>query len=224
MKIRDLYKETLTNENPAGAVAGAAKQATGAVAGATTQATGAVAGAAKQAIQKTATGAKQAASKIGGGKGSGAMMAKGLDKIAQGGALTGNLSKQIAPFAKQLSTILADQTLRNRFMQLIKTAEKSAGKQAQPQAGQAKPQAGQDPQAGQAQPQMQTQSIDEVATAGATSAGAIATVANPAHAHGDIPRDKNGIPKKKSKKKSDGTVVNALDANDSFFGGKIAKR
>ena len=30
--------------------------------------------------------------------------------------------------------------------------------------------------------------------------------------------------KKKSKKKSDGTVVNALDANDSFFGGKIAKR
>jgi hypothetical protein len=207
MKIRDLYKETVTNENPAGAVAGA-----------TTQATGAVAGAAKQAIQKTATGAKQAASKIGGGKGSGAMMAKGLDKIAQGGALTGNLSKQIAPFAKQLSTILADQTLRNRFMQLVKTAEKSAGKQAQPQAGQAKP------QAGQAQPQMQTQSIDEVATAGATSAGAIATVANPAHAYGDIPRDKNGIPKKKSKKKSDGTVVNALDANDSFFGGKIAKR
>jgi hypothetical protein len=210
MKIRDLYKETLTNENPAGAVAGAAKQA----------------------IQKTATGAKQAASKIGGGKGSGAMMAKGLDKIAQGGALTGNLSKQIAPFAKQLSTILADQTLRNRFMQLIKTAEKSAGKQAQPQAGQAQPQAGQakpqagqaKPQAGQAQPQMQTQSIDEVATAGATSAGAIATVANPAHAYGDIPRDKNGIPKKKSKKKSDGTVVNALDANDSFFGGKIAKR
>ena len=64
----------------------------------------------------------------------------------------------------------------------------------------------------------------EEATAGATSAGAIATVANPAHAYGDIPRDKNGIPKKKSKKKSDGTVVNALDANDSFFGGKIAKR
>ena len=30
--------------------------------------------------------------------------------------------------------------------------------------------------------------------------------------------------KKKSKKKADGTVVNALDASDSFFGGKVAKR
>ena len=68
------------------------------------------------------------------------------------------------------------------------------------------------------------QIIGEVATAGATSAGSIASVANPAHAHGEIPRDKNGIPKKKSKKKSDGTVVNALDADDNFFGGKIAKR
>ena len=193
MKIRDLYKETRVNENPAGAVAGAAKQA----------------------IQKTATGAKMAASKIGGGKGSGAMMAKGLDKIAQGGALTGNLSKQIAPFAKQLSTILADQTLRNRFMQLVKQAEKSAGKQAQ-----AQPQG----QQAQAQPQMQTQSIEEVATAGGTTAGDVSVVVNPVHAHGQIPRDKNGVPKKKSKKNSDGTVVNALDANDSFFGGKVAKR
>jgi hypothetical protein len=49
-------------------------------------------------------------------------------------------------------------------------------------------------------------------------------VANPVHAHGQIPRDKNGVPKKKSKKKADGTVVNALDASDSFFGGKVAKR
>ena len=193
MKIRDLYKETRVNENPAGAVAGAAKQA----------------------IQKTATGAKMAASKIGGGKGSGAMMAKGLDKIAQGGALTGNLSKQIAPFAKQLSTILADQTLRNRFMQLVKQAEKSAGKQAQ-----AQPQG----QQAQAQPQMQTQSIEEEATAGATSAGNIAAVANPAHAYGQVPRDKNGVPKKKSRKNKDGTVQNALDVSDSFFGAKVAKR
>ena len=220
MKIRDLYKETRVNENPAGAVAGAAKQA----------------------IQKTATGAKMAASKIGGGKGSGAMMAKGLDKIAQGGALTGNLSKQIAPFAKQLSTILADQTLRNRFMQLVKQAEKSAGKQAQaqpqgqqaqaqPQGQQAqtKPQGQQaqtkpQGQQAQAQPQMQTQSIEEEATAGATSAGNIAAVANPAHAYGQVPRDKNGVPKKKSRKNKDGTVQNALDVSDSFFGAKVAKR
>ena len=66
--------------------------------------------------------------------------------------------------------------------------------------------------------------LGETATAGGTSAGAIATVANPIHAHGQIPRDKNGVPKKKSKKKADGTVVNALDASDSFFGGKVAKR
>ena len=68
------------------------------------------------------------------------------------------------------------------------------------------------------------QIIGEVATAGATSAGNVATVANPAHAYGEIPRDKNGIPKKKSRKKSDGTVVNALDADDNFFSGKVAKR
>ena len=66
--------------------------------------------------------------------------------------------------------------------------------------------------------------LEETATAGGTSAGAIATVSNPVHAHGQIPRDKNGVPKKKSKKKADGTVVNALDASDSFFGGKVAKR
>ena len=41
--------------------------------------------------------------------------------------------------------------------------------------------------------------LEETATAGGTSAGAIATVANPIHAHGQIPRDKNGVPKKKSK-------------------------
>jgi len=68
------------------------------------------------------------------------------------------------------------------------------------------------------------QIISEVATEGSTNASAVPSVANPAHAHGEIPRDKNGIPKKKSRKKSDGTVVNALDADDNFFSGKIAKR
>ena len=43
------------------------------------------------------------------------------------------------------------------------------------------------------------QIIGEVATAGATSAGAIATVAIP-HAYGDIPRDKNGILRKNPRK------------------------
>ena len=77
------------------------------------------AGAVKQVAQKVGQGAKMAAQKMG-GKGTGGMMAKGLDKLASGGALTGNLSKQIAPFAKQLSTILADTTLRNKFMMLVK--------------------------------------------------------------------------------------------------------
>lgn len=70
----------------------------------------------------------------------------------------------------------------------------------------------------------QMDQFKEEATAGATSAGSIATVANPVHAHGKIPRDKNGVPKKKARKNKDGTVVNALDAKDSFFGGKVAKR
>tara|TARA_B100000900_G_scaffold132869_2_gene112500 strand:+ start:4807 stop:5025 length:219 start_codon:yes stop_codon:yes gene_type:complete len=68
------------------------------------------------------------------------------------------------------------------------------------------------------------QIISEVATEGSTNASAVPSVANPAQAYGEIPRDKNGIPKKKSRKKSDGTVVNALDADDNFFSGKVAKR
>jgi len=92
-----------------------------------TQAAGAVKAAAGKVAQKVGQGAKMAANKMGGKSGSGAAMAKGLDKLASGGALTGTLSKQIAPFAKQLSTILGDQTLRNKFMMLVKQAEKAGG-------------------------------------------------------------------------------------------------
>ena len=81
------------------------------------------------AVQKVGQGAKMAAAKMGAKGGTGGMMAKGLDKLASGGALTGNLSKQIAPFAKQLSTILSDTTLRNKFMMLVKQAEAGAKKQ-----------------------------------------------------------------------------------------------
>tara|TARA_S200000501_G_scaffold307262_1_gene296354 strand:+ start:5000 stop:5836 length:837 start_codon:yes stop_codon:yes gene_type:complete len=240
---------------------------------------------------KTGQGAKMAAQKMG-AKGSGGMMAKGLDKLASGGALTGNLSKQIAPFAKQLSTILADTQLRNKFMMLVKQAEAGAKKQApaQPQAG---------------QPQMQTQSMEEdpfndevknilkkhpeatakmkatgdvndiyntdlymdlythyqqdmpygtqkardgdpvqfiqdeldelgifddeqmgeAATPGATSAGAIATVANPITAYAKVKRDGKGVPKADQKKTPKGTAVNALDMKGaSLFGGNIQKR
>ena len=81
------------------------------------------------AVQKVGQGAKMAAAKMGAKGGTGGMMAKGLDKLASGGALTGNLSKQIAPFAKQLSTILSDTTLRNKFMMLVKQAEQGQAKQ-----------------------------------------------------------------------------------------------
>ena len=99
----------------------------------------------QQAQQKTGMGAKMVGNKIG-AKGSAGMMSKALDKVAQGGALPANLSKQIAPFAKQLETILGDQQLRNRFMQIVKQAEKmqkanDAAPQAAPQQQQAQPQA-----------------------------------------------------------------------------------
>ena len=81
------------------------------------------------AVQKVGQGAKMAAAKMGAKGGTGGMMAKGLDKLATGGALTGNLSKQIAPFAKQLSAILSDTTLRNKFMMLVKQAEQGQAKQ-----------------------------------------------------------------------------------------------
>ena len=124
MKLREI---TQVRENPLAQQQAPATKAAGAV---------------KQVAQKVGQGAKMAAQKMG-GKGTGGMMAKGLDKLASGGALTGNLSKQIAPFAKQLSTILADTTLRNKFMMLVKQAEAGAKKQAP------------------AQPQMQTQSMEE---------------------------------------------------------------
>ncbi len=278
MRLREI---TSVKENPLAPKPTMAQQAAGAV---------------KKTANKVGQGAKMAAQKMG-AKGTGGMMAKGLDKLASGGALTGNLSKQIAPFAKQLTTILADTQLRNKFMMLVKQAEAGAKKQApaQPQAGQ--------PQAGQ--PQMQTQSMEEdpfndevknilkkhpeatakmkatgdvndiyntdlymdlythyqqdmpygtqkardgdpvqfiqdeldelgifddeqmeeAATPGATSAGAIATVANPITAYAKVKRDGKGVPKADQKKTPKGTAVNALDMKGaSLFGGNIQKR
>ena len=124
MRLREI---TSVKENPLAPKPTMAQQAAGAV---------------KKTANKVGQGAKMAAQKMG-AKGTGGMMAKGLNKLATGGALTGNLSKQIAPFAKQLSTILADTQLRNKFMMLVKQAEAGAKKQAP------------------AQPQMQTQSMEE---------------------------------------------------------------
>ena len=66
--------------------------------------------------------------------------------------------------------------------------------------------------------------IGETATAGATSAGNIASVANPKQAYGHRKRDKNGVPKAPQKKNPDGTAKNALDISNSLMGGKTIKR
>jgi len=79
--------------------------------------------ASNQDLQKTGMGAKMIGNKLG-AKGSAGMMSKALDKVAQGGALPSNLAKQIAPFAKSLETILANQQLRQKFMMLIQQAKK----------------------------------------------------------------------------------------------------
>lgn len=69
------------------------------------------------------------------------------------------------------------------------------------------------------------ESIGEAHTAGATSAGDIASVPNPKAAYAKVKRDKNGIPKAPQRKNPDGTAISALDVNDSLMGnGKVVKR
>ena len=84
---------------------------------------------------KVGMGAKQVGNKLG-AKGGAGMMSKALDKVAQGGALPANLSKQIAPFAKQLEVILGDPGLRNKFMAIVKAAEAVSKKNAETQPAQ----------------------------------------------------------------------------------------
>ena len=65
---------------------------------------------------------------------------------------------------------------------------------------------------------------NETATAGATSAGSIATVVNPKQAYGHRPKDKKGLPKAPQKKNPDGTAKNALDISNNLMGGATVKR
>jgi hypothetical protein len=262
----------------------AAAQQQGGVAG---KVAGMASGGDKQAAAKTAQGSKMAANAMGAKGGSGAMMAKGLDKLASGGAMTGALSKQIAPFAKQLTTILGNQQLRQKFMMLVKQAEKGAAPAedvAQEDMAknkddyQAKKKALQDiqmdpnthkddelkkelmkkkyeldkegkdkgykedaevdaikqlagivskastPQTAYSEELKKLAGINEFATAGATSAGNIASVANPAQAKGQRPKDSKGLPKAPQKKKADGTAENALDIKDNLMGGATVRR
>jgi len=67
--------------------------------------------------------------------------------------------------------------------------------------------------------------IGETATAGATSAGSVASVANPVAAHfKPKKRGKYGAPEAPQKKNSNGTAKNALDLSNNIMGGKPIKR
>jgi len=71
---------------------------------------------------------------------------------------------------------------------------------------------------------MKANEFTESATAGATSAGNVAAVANPTAAHAKPKRDKNGVPVAPQKKNKDGTARNALDVDNNIMGGKTVKR
>jgi hypothetical protein len=66
--------------------------------------------------------------------------------------------------------------------------------------------------------------ISEEASAGATSAGNIATVVNPNIARQKIKRDRNGIPKAPQALNPNGTAKNALDIDANITGGPMFKR
>jgi hypothetical protein len=71
---------------------------------------------------KVTTGAQTLGQKLG-AKGSGQIAAKGLDKVSQGKAVTGQMSQAIAPFVEPLQKILADPMLKQKFLALIKQAQ-----------------------------------------------------------------------------------------------------
>jgi hypothetical protein len=66
--------------------------------------------------------------------------------------------------------------------------------------------------------------VKEEATAGSTSSGNMASVANPPSANAKIKRDKNGVPMAPQKKNADGTAKNALELSNNLMGGKAIKR
>lgn len=67
--------------------------------------------------------------------------------------------------------------------------------------------------------------IKETATAGSTSAGAIASVANPTAAHSKPKKKgKYGAPEAPQLKNPDGTAKNAQDVDKNLMGGKTIRR
>jgi len=63
--------------------------------------------------------------------------------------------------------------------------------------------------------------MNETASAGATSAGSIATVSNP---QTKVKKGKYGAPEAPQAKNADGTVKNALDMKKNVLGSKTIKR
>jgi hypothetical protein len=72
--------------------------------------------------------------------------------------------------------------------------------------------------------QQDDSAVKESASAGGTSAGAVASVANPTAAKVKAKLDKNGVPIAPQKKNKNGTAKNALDVNDNIMGGRPVKR
>jgi len=66
--------------------------------------------------------------------------------------------------------------------------------------------------------------ISETASAGATSAGNIATVTSVPGSYRKIKRDKNGIPKAPQALNKDGTAKNAINLPNNLMGGSPVRR
>ena len=72
---------------------------------------------------------------------------------------------------------------------------------------------------------MKIKDITEAASAGASSAGSIASVVNPTYAYAKgKKKGKYGAPEAPQAKNPDGTAKNALDVKNNLMGGKVAKR
>jgi hypothetical protein len=107
----------------------AAAQQQGGIAG---KVAGMASGGAEQPDPKQAQQVAQKATQlrsVTGGKASGSMVAKGLDKVAQGQTLPPNIIKAISPYAQSIQTIMTDPQLMMKFKQLMKQANKGQGQQ-----------------------------------------------------------------------------------------------
>jgi hypothetical protein len=71
---------------------------------------------------KVAAGAQTLAKTVG-AKATGQLVAKGLDKVSQGQAVSGTISQAIAPFVQPLEKILANPMLKSKLLALIKQVQ-----------------------------------------------------------------------------------------------------